>query len=74
MNHDVVETLIDHAIANSQVYLRAPGGVRRVARAGLERIFADLTARAPNHPALGRLSAFIAELAAPLNDQGRPRV
>ncbi|MGA2491370.1 MAG: hypothetical protein ABSF67_00310 [Roseiarcus sp.] len=54
-----VETLIEHAIANTQVYLRAPGGDRRIARTGLERILADLAERAPDHPALTRLAAFI---------------
>jgi hypothetical protein len=73
MDHDA-ETLIDRAIANTQAYLRAPGGDRRVARAGLERIRADLTARAPDHPALARLSDFIAELARPPNEEGRIRV
>ena len=69
MDHDV-ETLIDRAIANTQTYLRAPAGDRRVARAGLERILADLTARAPGRPALARLGAFIAELARPENADG----
>jgi hypothetical protein len=70
MDHDV-ETLIDRAIANTLAYLSAPGGDQRVARIGLERIRADLTERAPDNPALARLSAFVAELARPLNEQGR---
>ena len=70
MDHDV-ETVIDRAIANTLAYLSAPGGDRRVARIGLERIRADLTARAPGHPALPRLSAFVAELARPLNEERR---
>ena len=73
MDHDV-EDLIDRAIANTQAYLRAPGGDRRVARAGLERIVVDLTARAPGHPALARLGDFIAELARPPNEEGRIKV
>ena len=73
MDHNV-ETLIDRAIANTTSYLRAPGGDRRVARTNLGRILADLTARAPDHPALARLSAFIAELARQLNEEGRRRV
>jgi TorA maturation chaperone TorD len=73
MDHNV-ETLIDRAIANTPAYLRAPGGDRRVARTNLGRILADLTARAPDHPALARLSAFIAELARQLNEEGRRRV
>jgi hypothetical protein len=73
MGHDI-EILIDCAIINTQAYLSAPGGDRRVARVGLERIFADLTARAPDHPALARLSDFIAELARPSNDDGQTKV
>jgi hypothetical protein len=70
MNHDI-EILIDRAIVNTQAYLRAPGGDRRIARAGLERILADLTARAPDHPALARLGAFVAEFARAANEHGR---
>jgi hypothetical protein len=69
MNHDI-EVLIDRAIVDTHAYLGAPGGDRRVARAGLERILADLTARAPGRPALARLGAFIAELARPENADG----
>jgi hypothetical protein len=54
-----IETLIEHAIANTQVYVSAPGGDSGIARTGLERIFADLAGRAPDHPALTRLAAFI---------------
>jgi hypothetical protein len=57
-----IENLIEHAIANTQVYLRAPGGDRRIARIGLERILADLAERAPDHPGLIRLAAFIDDL------------
>jgi hypothetical protein len=57
-----IENLIEHAIANTQVYLLAPGGDRRIARTGLERILADLAVRAPGHPALTRLAAFIDDL------------
>ena len=64
MGYDI-ETLVERAIANTQAYLRTPGCDRRVARAGLERILADLTARAPGQPGLARLSAFVAELARP---------
>jgi hypothetical protein len=70
MNPDI-ESLIDRAIANTLTYLSAPGGDQRVAHAGLARIRADLTARAPGHPALSRLSAFVAELARPLNEERR---
>jgi hypothetical protein len=70
MDHDV-ETVIDRAIANTLAYLSAPGGDRRVARIGLERIRADLTARAPDNPGLARLSAFIAGLARPLKQEAR---
>jgi hypothetical protein len=73
MDHGV-ETLIDRAIANSRTYLRAPGGDWRVARVGLERILDDLTARAPDHPALARLGDFIAELARPSIEERRIRV
>jgi hypothetical protein len=60
-----IETLVERAIANTQAYLCEPGCDRRVARAGLERILADLAARAPGHSALARLSAFVADLARP---------
>ena len=73
MDHDL-EGLVDRAIANTLVYLRAPGGNRRVARVGLERIVADLTARAPDHPALARLSALVAELARASAHDERTRV
>jgi len=73
MDHDV-ETLIDHAIASTRTYLRAPGGDRRVARVGLERILDDLKARAPDQLALARLGDFIAELARPPNEEGRIRI
>ena len=68
MDHDA-ETLIDRAIANTRTYLRAPGGDQRVARAGLERIRADVLARAPDSPALARLSDFIAEIERRLNQE-----
>ena len=61
MEH-VSESLIDHAIAHTRAYLQTPGGDRRIAQAGLERILVDLAARAPGHPALLRLAAFIADL------------
>jgi hypothetical protein len=57
-----IETLVARTIANTQAYLAEPGGDRNVARAGVARILAELTARAPGHPALARLSAFVAEL------------
>ena len=57
-----IETLIEHAIAHTQVYLRSRGGNRRIAQTGLERSFAGLTARAPDHPALTRLAALIEDL------------
>jgi hypothetical protein len=57
-----IDTLIERAIANTQGYLRAPDRDRRIARAGLQRILADVAARAPAHPALSRLAAFIDDL------------
>lgn len=73
MDHDL-EDLIGRAIANTLAYLRAPGGDRRVARVGIERIVVDLTARAPGHPALARLSDFVAELARPSANDERTKV
>jgi hypothetical protein len=56
------ENLVERAIANTRAYLRAPSGDRRMAQIGLERILADLAARAPDHPALSRLAAFVDDL------------
>ena len=41
MGHDI-EILIDCAIINTQAYLSAPGGDRRVARVGLDRVLRRL--------------------------------
>ena len=65
-----IETLVERAIVHTLTWLRAAACDRRVARAGLERILADLAARAPGHPALARLDDFIAEFRRPLDEEG----
>jgi hypothetical protein len=57
-----IEDLVERAIANTRAYLRAVDGDRRMAQIGLKRILADLAVRAPDHPALSRLAAFVDDL------------
>jgi hypothetical protein len=57
---DIVEEIVDRAIEHSRTLLAAALYDWRVARQGLWIIHGDLSRRAPEHPALNRLEAFIA--------------
>ncbi len=58
---DKIAEIVDRAIEHTRAILDASRGEWSVARKGLERIRAHLANGAPEHPALDRLSAFIAD-------------
>jgi hypothetical protein len=57
---DMVEEIVDRAIEHTRTILAAAPYDWRIARKGLQIIHDDLARRAPEHPALARLKAFIA--------------
>jgi hypothetical protein len=57
---DMIEAIADRAIEHTRTILVASLCDWRVARRGLQIIHDDLSRRAPEHPALARLKAFIA--------------
>ena len=58
---DRIDSIADRAIAHTRALLKSDETEWSVARRGLRRIYLDLAAEAPGHPALDRLRAFIAE-------------
>jgi hypothetical protein len=58
---DRVEEIVDRTIAHTLTVLAALPDIWPVARIGVQKIHDDLAVGAPDHPALERLRAFIAE-------------
>jgi hypothetical protein len=58
---DKIEEIVGRAIAYTRPLLEVSPGRWRVARKGLRRIRDDLYREAPDHPALLRLDAFMAQ-------------
>lgn len=58
---DKVEEIVERAIEHTRPYLDASPDRWRAARQGLQRIYDDLARHAPDHPALSRLRAFVAQ-------------
>jgi hypothetical protein len=57
---DIIEEIVDRAIEHTRTILAAAPYDWRIAQKGLQIIHDDLGRRAPEHPALVRLKAFIA--------------
>ena len=58
---DAIDRIVERAIEHTRTILRTRRSEWSAARSGLLKIRASLAARAPGHPALDRLDAFIAE-------------
>ena len=59
---DTIDQIVDRAIAYTRSVLARAPRHWDVARDGLERMRANLAEGAPDHPALERLEAYIADL------------
>ncbi len=58
---DRIEEIVERAIAYTAPLLDASPDRWSAARRGLRKIHADLLREAPEHPALSRLRAFVAQ-------------
>jgi hypothetical protein len=59
---DRIEDIIERTIAHTRGLLATMPEIWPVARVGMQKIHDDLALGAPDHPALLRLQAFIAEM------------
>jgi len=58
---DAIDRIVERAIEHTRTILATRRSEWGAARSGLLKIRASLVERAPGHPALDRLDAFIAE-------------
>ena len=59
---DRIEDIVERTIAHTRTLLATMPEIWPVARVGVQKIHDDLALETPDHPALQRLQAFIAEM------------
>jgi hypothetical protein len=69
---DRIEDIVERTIAHTRGLLATMPEIWPVARVGVQKIRDDLALDAPDHPALPRLQAFVAEIDQCAGDPARP--